>query len=694
MQSRFRIALKLLIVAGALVALGGIASLFVILRGYGQCNDEVVPPPPRPVSRAVPGGGVQALMLAGDTSCASMKDGSVWCWGDESPLAASLDGSNSEFGASAAAKTVALGAMGYGCELDVAGHARCWSSQKEGVVREPVARPPREASFVRVVAGSNRGCGLDAAGHVTCWDANGHFQRPRLDGATSLAIGSSFVCASMRDKMMICDRLASNEDDRPSPQSPMDHCRELAVTDSGSCCLDEQGQIFCESSTRPRAKIPLEPMVSLAGGGADGTCALTRAGDIWCWDIGPFGAWGGAPKHVSTVPGAARLALWDFAGCVQTESGQIQCWGNDILPNSTARASSSDVPRPLAGITDARDLAVGSDQVCFRSAASGWRCFSRHASTAASERAVRIPIQILDARPAHRFAFGKFASCNISGEGAAHCSKGAGLAVATAPIDLDQTVQIVVGEHHACAVRSSGQLWCWGANESKQIRDAPDAVVEKPIPSAGSLGSVKSVALGSAFTCALTEGQPVHCWGDNQVSELAGTESALQIAAGNGHACVLLDGGRVRCWGSNEHGQLGDGTTARHPLAVDVLGMDGPVQQIVAAGDRTCALATSGRVFCWGTTMYCGGAARCSKKAQSRAERVPDLEDAVEVATGTLHTCARLRNGAVACWGSNEMHAISAGVPLVEEKNPLGHGCYRTESVEPAGTDKPVPVIW
>jgi alpha-tubulin suppressor-like RCC1 family protein len=75
------------------------------------------------------------------------------------------------------------------------------------------------------------------------------------------------------------------------------------------------------------------------------------------------------------------------------------------------------------------------------------------------------------------------------------------------------------------------------------------------------------------------------------------------IARGAYHACAVESGG-VQCWGDNADGELGNDATTSSNLPVQVYGLSGGVQSIVAgAGDDngfTCALLASGAVECWG----------------------------------------------------------------------------------------------
>src|SRR5262245_5713678 len=71
-----------------------------------------------------------------------------------------------------------------------------------------------------------------------------------------------------------------------------------------------------------------------------------------------------------------------------------------------------------------------------------------------------------------------------------------------------------------------------------------------------------------------------------------------QLAAGQFFTCALISG-RVACWGSNASGQLGDGTGAPQKGAVFVTGIDDAVE-IAAGQTHMCARTASGAVRCWG----------------------------------------------------------------------------------------------
>jgi len=110
------------------------------------------------------------------------------------------------------------------------------------------------------------------------------------------------------------------------------------------------------------------------------------------------------------------------------------------------------------------------------------------------------------------------------------------------------------------------------------------------------------------------------------------------LATGYGHTCAVVNGS-VECWGSNIAGQLGDGSTNDHSVAVVVSGLGAGAQAVTAGSGHTCAVVNGG-VWCWGL-------------GNPAPVQVSGLAAGVQaIAAGQDYTCA-LVNGGVQCWGRN-----------------------------------------
>lgn len=154
---------------------------------------------------------------------------------------------------------------------------------------------------------------------------------------------------------------------------------------------------------------------------------------------------------------------------------------------------------------------------------------------------------------------------------------------------------------------------------------------------------------------------PSECW------DGACATGPRQVVTGGYHTCALRVDGTVVCWGENQYGTLGDGTTTPRPAPTLVTGLRGVVE-LAAGVNHTCARLASGAVSCWGIDQLgqlgIGAAVRnmCGAfPCSSTAVPVPGVTDAVQLAAGVHHTCARSAAGGVTCWGYNQSGQSDGG---------------------------------
>jgi alpha-tubulin suppressor-like RCC1 family protein len=78
------------------------------------------------------------------------------------------------------------------------------------------------------------------------------------------------------------------------------------------------------------------------------------------------------------------------------------------------------------------------------------------------------------------------------------------------------------------------------------------------------------------------------------------------LAVGDLHACALLGTGAVWCWGRNEFGAVGDNTMGPSTVQVNAV----PALEIKDAvgialgGAHSCARRQTGQVLCWGVNNF------------------------------------------------------------------------------------------
>ncbi|MBK6809714.1 MAG: hypothetical protein IPG81_12560 [Sandaracinaceae bacterium] len=240
--------------------------------------------------------------------------------------------------------------------------------------------------------------------------------------------------------------------------------------------------------------------------------------------------------------------------------------------------------------------------------------------------------------------------------------------------DERRAVRVEAGDATTCAVMADGRVLCWGDDGVGKLGDGVGgagarSLVPVPVPGIDGVTQVAiDVAVGEFHACAVLEGGYVWCWGLDinallghgndtlevygpvPVSGLGGANPrAAQVAAGEANTCVLLETGAVRCWGVNG---VGSGTTARQPLPVPVIGIDG-VQSRATSVDtgyyNGCARLDTGALTCWAATP-------------AVVTGLDGVSASVSQASGGAdHICAVIDGGAVVCWGLDTSGEVGDG---------------------------------
>jgi len=231
-----------------------------------------------------------------------------------------------------------------------------------------------------------------------------------------------------------------------------------------------------------------------------------------------------------------------------------------------------------------------------------------------------------------------------------------------------------IGEF-GCAIRCEGSVWCWGANRYGSLGDGTTTSRATPAPVHDLGGPATSLAVGFHHACAVVGGA-ARCWGhngDGQVGGGAGPDQprprtvtglgrpVVSLAVGGTHTCALLDDGSVWCWGGNRNGQLGDGTNVARlaPGAVRQLG--GAAAALVAGQYHSCARMVDGEVRCWGSNAL-GPLGDGSTTRRLTPTAVQGLDGtAALLSAGDFHTCAALTDGRARCWGAGSTGELGTG---------------------------------
>ncbi|MGH7327705.1 MAG: RCC1 domain-containing protein [Polyangiaceae bacterium] len=237
-------------------------------------------------------------------------------------------------------------------------------------------------------------------------------------------------------------------------------------------------------------------------------------------------------------------------------------------------------------------------------------------------------------------------------------------------------VQIAAGKDHTCALRSTGEVFCWGDNSLGQLGNSASAGSPTPLKVAN-LVAIRAIAAGNNHTCALdgndTSGGKVYCWGSDSQGQLGSSPAGgfsgipqtlasptdlIGITAGTDYTCGFDSGGGVFCWGANDKAQLGLPHSASQTTPVTPSVPSG-ANEMSAGSEVTCAIS-SNALECWGTSNHGeipvpqdGGALEYAPTNVDITVGDAGIKIA-HVASGSTHVCATDTGGLAYCWGSND----------------------------------------
>ena len=185
--------------------------------------------------------------------------------------------------------------------------------------------------------------------------------------------------------------------------------------------------------------------------------------------------------------------------------------------------------------------------------------------------------------------------------------------------------------------------------------------------------AITAIYAGGNRTCAQAEDVYVLCWGAAYLGDGSTGNSSTAVVVDNlsrpssvgvGGATCVIDTSDIECFGANSYGQLGIGTMTDAPRIVQLV-TAGP--SVAAGATHTCAVVGTGSVWCWGDDQSnaLGNATvteTCNGEPCSTTEvQVPGITTATAVVANNLSTCALTASGAVQCWGADQVGQVGNG---------------------------------
>lgn len=324
--------------------------------------------------------------------------------------------------------------------------------------------------------------------------------------------------------------------------------------------------------------------------GAEHTCALRPNGQVRCWGRGDNGQIGNNrtsgsafPYAITSINDGRQVSAGNTHTCVVKADNRALCWGNnDHGKLGLDTANNTSTPMAVTDLFDLTHISAGGNHTCARTTGGMVRCWGYNGQ-------------------------------GQLGGGSITTTSAKVLVQNQTGGNFDQVVDVSVGNLHACALRTSGEVWCWGINTSSQlgVGNTDGATTPRRV---FNLPASRRISAGYDHSCALTLDGDVYCWGDNASGQLGrGTSGgaglaqrvnlpadAVDVAAGWLHTCAALIDGRTYCWGDNARSQLSRASSTSQSTTPIPVTLAQEIYRVTAGNFHSCALGTSGEAFCWG----------------------------------------------------------------------------------------------
>lgn len=266
--------------------------------------------------------------------------------------------------------------------------------------------------------------------------------------------------------------------------------------------------------------------------------------------------------------------------------------------------------------------------------------------------------------------------------------------------------QISAGGKHTCGIKADDTVHCWGHNDQKELGPTSTGTTSVTLVSVSMPNNRTplQISAGTNHTCVRTNTNEIFCWGHQHYGKLGNgvnlndglrgataqvarvemtpleqNENFTYVTAGHNHTCALTNQERVYCWGlDNKTGALGVNfsavTALTTPPSVSVNEYLPPPTDVkfkaVSAGgnyettthDNTCAITTTGQLYCWGSNEsgQVGNGSLTKAVIPQRVNIIENNEPVSfqEVSVGSRHVCARSVANEIYCWGLKSVHVL------------------------------------
>jgi|GEM_PF-3574974 len=598
--------------------------------GLESSTSQVIPTP-------VPGGNSYSdIFVNHDNSCGLREDGVLECWGGNvSGQLGNGSFENSEIPVTPtglpAVKTVAVGYRAV-CAVTLTDQLYCWGNNSNQLLglnstQASFATPQLVRSNIESVSLGFHGCATSTTDQLFCWGIN---TANRLARVTTTQVVPT-----------------------PALVPGMPNAKKVHVANGTTCVLTLTDELRCVGRdleahiSSPAYNQTSSSFYSIDGLGtvADFSistshgCALTQTGELSCWGsnangelgrVTPTGNFDANSEDIGSVTNLMSFSTGSFFTCIVSGDSEGRCWGSNSFSRLGNNPASNSLTARTSSFSQVTKMAQSFSRACIINSKKEVQC-------------------IVESGPGSDGDSGAVSYVNLT----------------TVP-GLGTVKDLSVGSLHACAVRTAGDVYCWGYGSAGQLGSGT-ATSNTPIQVPGLTGVETIYSNSGGRNCAILQDQSVSCWGNYssigssvpggiQPQTVPGFQGATKMAMGSNHTCALIQGGSVRCVGSNNEGQLGNGLvdTAFSATPTTVLGSDVFVD-ISAGANFTCGLVSGGKAKCWGANDRGQLGQNMSNEDPNPQplRSVANLSAIRKIYSGPAHSCVVVEGNRPFCWGDN-----------------------------------------
>lgn len=241
--------------------------------------------------------------------------------------------------------------------------------------------------------------------------------------------------------------------------------------------------------------------------------------------------------------------------------------------------------------------------------------------------------------------------------------------------------QLALAEHHGCALKAGGKVWCWGLQDYGRLGDGITSGTRSSPQPITTLSDVVKITDANRSTCALKRDGTVWCWGIGDFGQLgqgdttwrsvptkiASLGNVIDVEGGSFSYCAVTRDGGGHCWGRGSNGRLGNGDTLDSLVPVPVSNITNFTKiRVSKSGSHACGITRVGDAYCWGNNSN-GQLGNNSTTQSTIPARVTTntgsgfWTDWVDFAPASSYTCGVRANGTAWCWGSDAYGSLGNG---------------------------------